>query len=116
MGVESVSQDPDASALTASGAVPEVGPTVSEAVGALPATVEVAVAVLLWPAVSVTVSVTGYVPSAVYVCEAEGLACGATTVPSPKSKLYVAIGEQSVSEDAEPSAVTSSGALPLPGD
>jgi hypothetical protein len=49
--------DPDASAATCNGALPEDGVTASLAVGAA-ATVTCWVAVLLFPAVSVTVTVT----------------------------------------------------------
>jgi hypothetical protein len=43
-------------------------------------------------------------------------ACGPTTTPSPKSKRYDAIGVESVSVDADASAVTFRGAFPEVGD
>jgi hypothetical protein len=71
--------------------VPELGVTVRAGVGGVPAaglTVTWLVALLLFPAVSVTVTVTVYVPAAEYVCEAVAPDCGPTTVdPSPKSNV-----------------------------
>jgi hypothetical protein len=78
--------------------------------------VAVAVAVDDRPPVSVTVTVAVYAPGAVYVCAAVAPACGPTTVePSPKSKVYVAIGVESPSVEPDASAVTARGAFPDPG-
>ena len=44
--------------------------------------------------------------------DADGSACGPTTVPSPKSNVYAAIGVASPSLDADASAVTASGSIP----
>jgi hypothetical protein len=50
------------------------------------------------------------------VCVAVAAACGPIVAePSPKSKLYVAIGVASVSVDADASAVTPSGVFPEAG-
>src|SRR5919204_3480600 len=100
MGVKSLSLEPDASAVTCNGTVPEGGVTVSAADGGespVAPTWTVAVALDESPAVSVTVTVTVYVPGRRYVCWAVAPACGPTVVPSPKSNRYVAIGVESVS-------------------
>ena len=81
------SEEPEASALTPSGAVPVDGVTVSAAVGGrfrcatATATDFVAVA----PPESVTSTLAVQFPAA-YVCVAVVPGCGPTTVPSPKSK------------------------------
>src|SRR5436190_1602600 len=87
----------------------------SAAVGKASATVTTAVPVDTAPPVSVTVTVTVCVPGTRYVCVAMGWACGPLSVPSPKSKLYVAIGVESVSHDPDASAVTARGAVPDAG-
>src|ERR1051325_794556 len=116
--VPSASDDADPLAVTASGAVPDEGDTVSRAtggwfvVGADAVTTAEAVPVAPW--LSVTVSRPVQVPAA-NVCVAVAPACGPTTVPSPKSNLYEAI-VPSASEEAEPLAVTVSGAVPEDGD
>src|ERR1043166_2747373 len=116
--VPAASDDADPLAVTASGAVPDEGDTVSRAtggwfvVGADAVTTAEAVPVAPW--LSVTVSRAVHVPAA-NVCVAVAPACGPTTVPSPKSNLYEAI-DPSASEDAEPLAVTVSGAVPEDGD
>src|ERR1044072_7029644 len=134
----SASEEAVALAVTVSGAVPEDGDTVSRATGAWlgDAAVTNAEAEPVAPWLSVTVSRTVHVPAA-NVCVAVAEACGPTpaaspkanlyagvavaeawgrtTVPSPKSNLYEAI-EPSASEEAEPLAVTVSGAVPEDGD
>src|SRR5436309_14969757 len=114
IGVESVSVDVDASAVTASGDTPEVGLAVRRAVGGWSPTVTRAVDVEAFPAVSLTVTVNVYVPAAPYVCPAVAVDCGGDVdvVPSPQSQAYVAIGVASPSVDADASAVTASGAVP----
>jgi len=62
--VSSLSVDAVASAVTSSGAIPELGDTVSRATGAGSLTVTRWVAFALPPAPSVTVTVTVYVPAA----------------------------------------------------
>jgi hypothetical protein len=59
--------DEDASALTASGAVPDEGDRTSRACGGASVTVTVRVAVDVNPPLSFTVTVTEYVPTPVYV-------------------------------------------------
>src|ERR1041384_4093547 len=116
--VPSASDDADPLAVTASGAVPDEGDTVSRAtggwvvVGADAVTTAEAVPVAPW--LSVTVSRTVQVPAA-NVCVAVAPACGPTTVPSPTSNRQHAI-VPSAPEDAEPLAVTLSGAVPDEGD
>src|SRR6266542_2235383 len=110
------SDDAEASAVTASGAVPEDGVTVSLATGgwfAAGDTVTVAEAVAIAPPLSVTVTLAVQVPAA-YVWVAVAPGCGPTTVPSPKSNRYDAM-LPSGSDDAEASAVTASGAVPDDG-
>src|SRR5881275_471213 len=112
IGVESVSVDVDASAVTASGDTPEVGLAVRRAVGGWSPTVTRAVDVEAFPAVSLTVTVSVNVPAAPYVCPAVAVDCVGDVVPSPQSQAYVAIGVASPSVDADASAVTASGAVP----
>jgi hypothetical protein len=65
--------------------------------------------------VSVTVTVTVWTPMLVYVCVAVAPAWGpVAAVPSPKSKLYVAIGDDPA-VDPDASAVTWSGPFPEAG-
>ena len=71
-----------------------------------------AVDVEAFPAVSLTVTVSVYVPAAPYVCPAVAVDCVGDVVPSPQSQAYVAIGVASPSVDADASAVTASGAVP----
>src|SRR5947208_3370750 len=101
--------------MTASGAVPLDGVTVSRATGGWLGAVAVttADAVPVAPLSSVAVSRTVQVPAA-NVCVAVAPACGPTTVPSLKSNLYDAI-VPSASDEVEASAVTASGAVPLEG-
>src|ERR1043165_7570349 len=96
--------------------MPLLGRTVNTATGAWlgAVTVTTAEAEPVAPWLSVTVSRTVQVPAA-NVCVAVAEACGPTTVPSPKSNRYEAI-EPSASEDAEPLAVTVSGAVPEDGE
>src|ERR1044072_188291 len=112
------SDDPSPLAVTSSGAVPVDGRIVRCATGAWleggADTVTTAEAVPVAPWLSVTVSRTVQVPAA-NVCVAVAPDCGPTTVPSPKSNLYEAI-VPSASEEAEPLAVTVSGAVPEDGD
>src|SRR5215211_1364019 len=117
MGFESVSVDAEASAVTSSGATPDAGDTLSAAVGGVSggSTATSRVALEERPPVSVTVTVTVYVPGSAYVWLAVAVDCGSSTVPSPKSNVYVAMGQASVSVEPEASAVTSSGAEPEPG-
>src|SRR5947208_16335696 len=106
---------PDASAVTARGARPWDGETLRTAVGALVAgaTLTVRVAEADCPAVSVTVTVAENVPPLVYVWVAVAADWGPSTgEPSPKSKVYDAIGLASLSVDADASAVTPTGAVP----
>src|SRR6266545_1524729 len=114
--VPSGSDDADASAVTASGAVPEDGVTVSLATSgwfAAGDTVTVAEAVAIAPPLSATVARAVQVPAA-YVWVAVAPGCGPTTVPSPKSNRYDAI-VPSGSLEPEASAVTVSGAVPDDG-
>jgi hypothetical protein len=116
IGVASPSLDPDASAVTCRGALPETGVTISAAAGGeSPAGVTCTAWVTVdeKPPVSVTVTVAVYVPATVNVCVALAAAWGPTEgEPSPKSKVYVAIGVESPSLDPDASAVTASGAAP----
>src|ERR1044072_1273565 len=109
-------EEAGALAATVSGAWPEQGATESRATGAWldAVTVTTAEAEPVAPWLSVTVSRTVQVPAA-NVCVAVAEACGPTTVPSPKSNLQDAI-DPSASEEAEPLAVTVSGAVPEDGD
>src|ERR1051326_8985214 len=116
--VPSASEEAEPFAVTASGAVPDEGVTVSRATGGwfavVPLAVTTAEAVPVAPLSSVTVSRTVQVPAA-NVCCAVAAVCGPTTVPSPKSNCDAAPWP-SASEAAEPSAVTVSGAVPDEGD
>src|ERR1051326_6516777 len=110
------SNDPAPLAVTGSGAMPPLRRTVNTATGAWlgAVTVTTAEAEPVAPWLSVTVSRTVQVPAA-NVCVAGAEACGPAAVPSPKSNLYEAI-DPSASEEAEPLAVTVSGAVPDEGD
>src|SRR5207245_5986350 len=66
MGVRSGSVDPEASAVTGSGAVPELGVTVRAATGAASATVTVAVLLAGGFTPSVTVTLTVKAPAPLY--------------------------------------------------
>jgi hypothetical protein len=111
--VPSGSVDAAADAATASGAVPELGVTVSLATGGWfgAETVTLAVTEELKPPLSVTAAVTVYVPAAAYVCEAVAVV---TTVPSPKLILRLTI-VPSGSVDALVEADTAKGAVPVLG-
>src|SRR5437870_2522746 len=120
MGVESVSVEAEASAVTGRGAVPEDGDTLKAAAGGSSAglfTVTWVVAVEACPAVSLTVTVTVKVAAAAVVWLAVAAASGpATAEPSLQDALPVAMGVESVSVEAEASAVTGRGAVPEDGD
>ncbi len=73
----------------------------------------VAVAAPVAPWSSVTVTCTVQVPAA-KTCVALAAACGPRTMPSPKSNRYERM-LPSASDDAEASAETLSGAVPLEG-
>jgi hypothetical protein len=106
-------RDPEASAVTASGAVPAEGVTVRVADGGVVA-VTGAVDVAVAPALSLTVTLTVYRPAAVYVCCAVAPGWGPTAaVPSPNEKVYAEMGTGSVEPEA--SALTASGAEPVLG-
>jgi hypothetical protein len=86
MGLEPI-VDAEASAVTASGAGPELGLTLSLAVGGAVAVADVD-AVEELPALSVTVTESVKLPPAVYVWLAAAPAWGPTAAePSPKLKV-----------------------------
>src|SRR5512146_1771927 len=103
----SLSVEPAALAITASGACPETGETLSAATGGWFANTE-AVAVELRPCASTTVTVAVHEPAA-YVCVAVAEACGPALAPSPKSNVYDTMAP-SGSVDPAALSVTTAGA------
>ena len=99
---------------TGRGALPDVGLSVRAATGGA-STITAADARAKRPAVSATVTVTVNVPAAGYRWPAVGADWGPTSVPSPKSNVYVAIPVASVSVELDASAVTANGITPAAG-